>query len=109
MVPDTQVVLAFGEAATVSPDGNVSLNARLVSVALAFEFAMVKVRVELLLPSPGMLVGLNALPIVGADAGGGPAEARDEKVPMCAATMRATAAAVWIDKLAMARMASSSP
>ena len=62
-----QVFVAFGVLATCTPDGNVSLTATPFSVAvLAAGLVMVKVSVELEAAPTGMLVGANALVMVGA-------------------------------------------
>jgi len=59
-----QAVVALGVAATCNPDGRVSLNAIPVKAVVRFGLVMVKVRVDT--PPVQIVVGLNALDIVGA-------------------------------------------
>src|SRR5271169_4903298 len=69
-----QVLPAFGVVATTAPDGNVSLTATPDSATvLAAGLVMVMVSVEV--PPTAMLVGLNALVIVGGDTAANVAEA----------------------------------
>jgi hypothetical protein len=59
-----QVLVTFGVEATTRPAGKLSVTAMPLSATLAFGFVMLKVKV--LVPFSGIVVGLNALVIVGA-------------------------------------------
>ena len=65
-VPPPQVLVALGEFVTCIPEGNESVNCTpLCPTVLPEGLLMVTVSVEV--PFTGMLVGLNALVMVGAD------------------------------------------
>src|SRR5262249_17000821 len=63
VVPAAQVVEKFGMAATATPAGRLSLNARVIRPLLSSSLVIVKVNVEV--PPSAMLAGLNALEIEG--------------------------------------------